>query len=164
MFWFLNLHPERAIYGNVDITLWWHLPHCGNGGARGWREGGMEDWVKRALSRPSPRVLAHAKFKTDLLKIVLEWKVIKETSILELFLGLLALARPLRLPHFRHRVARSSSQNLGDERRPNECREAAAATAVPRRRRCPADRQSAALDRDRATVLLVRNLKSSVYR
>ena len=28
MFWVRNLHPERAIYGNVDITLWRHLPHC----------------------------------------------------------------------------------------------------------------------------------------
>ena len=26
MFWVRNLHPERAIYGNVDITLWRHLP------------------------------------------------------------------------------------------------------------------------------------------
>ena len=27
MFWVHNLHPERAIHGNVDITLWRHLPH-----------------------------------------------------------------------------------------------------------------------------------------
>ena len=27
MFWVRNLHPERAIYDNVDITLLSHLPH-----------------------------------------------------------------------------------------------------------------------------------------
>ena len=27
MFWVRNPHPERSIYGNVDIMLWSHLPH-----------------------------------------------------------------------------------------------------------------------------------------
>ena len=26
MFWVQNLHPERAIYGNVEITLYKHFP------------------------------------------------------------------------------------------------------------------------------------------
>ena len=77
-----------------------------------------------------------------------------------LSIGLLALARAAPLPHFRHPVDRPSCQNLGDERRPNDCRAAMAAAGGHRR---PADRKSGALDRDRATFLLARNLKTSVH-
>ena len=40
MFWVPNLHPERAIYGNVDIRLLRHLSHWDGSSCEGEQEGG----------------------------------------------------------------------------------------------------------------------------